>query len=97
MDNKAGRVLKEVLFYSITIGLGFHLHYQIMGGAKESAKQEQKQENNVAYPRRQDHAKSGRHRRQEQRPKNVDRAAFARLSHASQVLFAHHGTACKAF
>ena len=50
MDNKAGRVLKEVLFYSITIGLGFHLHYQIMGGAKESAKQEQKQENNVAVP-----------------------------------------------
>lgn len=39
MKNKTRAFFKELLFCGITVGVGFHLHYQITGDKKESTEQ----------------------------------------------------------
>ena len=37
MKSKTSAFFKELLFCGITVGIGFHLHYQIVGDKKEPA------------------------------------------------------------
>ena len=37
MKEKSSKLFKELLFYGIVVGVGFHLHHQIAGGNTDVA------------------------------------------------------------